>query len=246
VVNEAWSSDFADMITKTEQWNWAVINYVDGVSEAFQGWSSVITTIKQTTGNDLDALTLKVQGITDESDGLVESLNGEDGVINALKNELRAVNDLTLAYAAQRKEVEDTVAALEALAKNAMTMGITIIQGNSSIPGAATGGLTSAWGPEGKLLTVHESELILNKDETSSFFEHLAFMENILSTLDFYALSQQIGGLLSSPIAIPAAAGTLEQNVKIEATFPNVQDKYEIEEAFNNLVNKASQYANRK
>jgi hypothetical protein len=45
---------------------------------------------------------------------------------------------------------------------------------------------------------------------------------------------------------MPAAAGALEQNVKIEATFPNVQDKYEIEEAFNNLVNKASQYANRK
>jgi hypothetical protein len=41
-------------------------------------------------------------------------------------------------------------------------------------------------------------------------------------------------------------SGTLEQNVKIEASFPNVQDHNEIEEAFNNLINKASQYANRK
>ena len=71
-------------------------------------------------------------------------------------------------------------------------------------------------------------------------------MESLLSTLDFYSLSQQFGGILSSPGTVGAAAGALEQNVKIEATFPNVQDKYEIEEAFNNLVNKASQYANRK
>jgi hypothetical protein len=38
----------------------------------------------------------------------------------------------------------------------------------------------------------------------------------------------------------------LEQNVHIEASFPNATDHNEIEEAFNNLVNLASQYANRK
>jgi hypothetical protein len=34
--------------------------------------------------------------------------------------------------------------------------------------------------------------------------------------------------------------------VHITAEFPGVNDHYEIEEAFNNLINKASQYANRK
>jgi hypothetical protein len=38
----------------------------------------------------------------------------------------------------------------------------------------------------------------------------------------------------------------LEQQVHIDAHFPNVQDKNEIEEAFNTLINRASQYANRK
>ena len=38
----------------------------------------------------------------------------------------------------------------------------------------------------------------------------------------------------------------LEQNVHIEASFPNVTQSSEIEMAFDNLVNKASQYANRK
>ena len=38
----------------------------------------------------------------------------------------------------------------------------------------------------------------------------------------------------------------LEQDVHIEANFPNVTNKEEIEDAFKDLVNLASQYANRK
>ena len=38
-------------------------------------------------------------------------------------------------------------------------------------------------------------------------------------------------------------AQTIEQQVHIDATFPNVQNSNEIEEAFNNLVNIASQHA---
>ena len=37
--------------------------------------------------------------------------------------------------------------------------------------------------------------------------------------------------------------GILEQNVHIDATFPNVKNATEIEEALNNLVNAASQRA---
>ena len=39
---------------------------------------------------------------------------------------------------------------------------------------------------------------------------------------------------------------SLEQNVTIHAEFPGVSDRNEIQEAFNNLINAASQYANRK
>jgi len=35
----------------------------------------------------------------------------------------------------------------------------------------------------------------------------------------------------------------MSQNVTIHADFPNVTERSEIEAAFNNLVNKASQYA---
>lgn len=39
---------------------------------------------------------------------------------------------------------------------------------------------------------------------------------------------------------------TVEQSVSIEATFPNVTNSSEIEDALNNLINDAAQYANRK
>ena len=45
---------------------------------------------------------------------------------------------------------------------------------------------------------------------------------------------------------IPQFADTLEQIVYITAEFPNAINHLEIEEAFNNLNNKAVQYANRK
>lgn len=38
----------------------------------------------------------------------------------------------------------------------------------------------------------------------------------------------------------------LEQEVHITAEFPNVTDRYEIEEAFNSLIDQTAQYINRK
>ena len=62
-----------------------------------------------------------------------------------------------------------------------------------------------------------------------------------------------IGLALAAQSAIPAIKPSLgkinnqndivDQNVRIEANFPNVTDKYEIQEAINNLVNLASQKA---
>ena len=38
----------------------------------------------------------------------------------------------------------------------------------------------------------------------------------------------------------------VEQSVTIDATFPGVTDRFEIQEAFNNIINEAAQYANRR
>jgi hypothetical protein len=109
-----------------------------------------------------------------------------------------------------------------------------------------TGGYTGEWGPEGKIAMLHEKELVLNSNDTSNFLSALGLLDNILLTLDKYSASAQLGGLLNSPDFLMNNSEALEQNVHIEASFPGVTDRNEIEEAFNNLVNRASQYANRK
>ena len=72
-------------------------------------------------------------------------------------------------------------------------------------------------------------------------------LERILEIIDLQSASAQLGGMLHTPtFGSEDATQMLEQSVHIEASFPSVSDRNEIEEAFNNLINTASQYANRK
>ena len=112
--------------------------------------------------------------------------------------------------------------------------------------GFDTGGYTGQWGSYGKLAWLHEKELVLNKDDTENFLTSLELLDGILSTIDLYAMNSQFNPSLNSPYIPNLGKETLEQNVTIEASFPNAADKQEIEDAFKDLINLASQYANRK
>ena len=117
----------------------------------------------------------------------------------------------------------------------------------TDLVGFKTGGYTGSWGPYGKLGILDEKELILNQGDTANFLASMEVLERILEIIDLQAMNNQLGGRLSTPgIVHDTTTQTLEQSVHIEASFPGVQDRFEIEEAFNTLVNKASQYANRK
>ena len=48
---------------------------------------------------------------------------------------------------------------------------------------------------------------------------------------------------MNSKTQLQDVSNQLEQNVHIEATFPNVSQSHEIEDAFNNLINIAAQRA---
>lgn len=119
----------------------------------------------------------------------------------------------------------------------------TDIQSNSNITRMATGGYTGSWGSEGRMAILDEKELVLNKDDTENFLN----ATTILRTLDLQTglFSKGLGSIIT-PLIANMQQGTLDQNVHIDATFPNVTDHSEIEAAFDNLINKASQYANRK
>ena len=117
----------------------------------------------------------------------------------------------------------------------------------SQLQGYDTGGYTGAWGSYGKLAMLHEKELVLNAEDTENFLMSMDILNKIVSTIDLYSLNSQLGNMLSTPHLSNLNNGeTLEQQVHIEASFPNVTNHNEIEEAFNNLINISSQYANRK
>ena len=108
-----------------------------------------------------------------------------------------------------------------------------------------TGGFTGNWGPEGKLAFLHEKEIVLNAEDTQNILTTVSFVRDLASMIDSQAKTASLMNL-SAYSGIPSTGQTLEQQVSIHAEFPNATDRYEIEEAFNSLVNKASQYANRK
>ena len=109
-----------------------------------------------------------------------------------------------------------------------------------------TGGYTGDWGPYGKMAMLHEKELVLNAGDTENFLASMELLHRILEIIDLQTMSSQLGGLLTSPNFMSNNSNMIEQNVHIEASFPNATNHSEIEEAFNNLINTASQYANRK
>ena len=135
-----------------------------------------------------------------------------------------------------------------------------------------TGGYTGEWGDEGKIAILHEKEYVLNADLTARFFDALktfSLVDQFVNTENqiqqqqlqietLEALSNYIDQLADrmntttinpndfSASLFNSGNQQLEQNVHIEASFPNVTQSSEIEMAFDNLVNKASQYINRK
>ena len=110
-----------------------------------------------------------------------------------------------------------------------------------------TGGYTGEWGPDGRFATVHEKEIILNKYDTENFLQAIEMVRSIADFIDKNASISALGLLDYGKIETPSSTDkTVQQEVRIQADFPNVQDHNEIELAMENLINIASQYANRK
>ena len=115
--------------------------------------------------------------------------------------------------------------------------------------GLSTGGYTGDWaGSFGKLAFLHQKELVLNKQDTENLLTAMEFLNRIISAIDLQSMNNSLGGLLSSPSLgrVGDEGGILEQQVHIEASFPGITEHSELEQAFNNLINEAAQYANRK
>ena len=107
-----------------------------------------------------------------------------------------------------------------------------------------TGGYTGDWGPEGKLAMLHQKELVLNANDTENFLLGIQMLRSISDILERNAsLASMTSSNLSAYTLSNSFGQTLEQQVTIQAEFPNVSDHNEIEIAIDNLINRASQFA---
>ena len=109
-----------------------------------------------------------------------------------------------------------------------------------------TGGYTGEWDSSGRIALLHQKELVLNAHDTENFLAGINILRDITAAIDLQALSQrQMLSSLSSS-SIDTQSRVLEQQVTITAEFPNATERNEIEAAFDSLLNRASQFANRK
>ena len=168
------------------------------------------------------------------------SLQGKSNTLSGYTSE-------SAARAAAESAIQAAVNALTGITFTEKSSMASSAKSSISIARYDTGGYTGSWGPYGKIGILDEKELILDKNDTANFLASMEVLERILEMIDLQAVNSQLGGMLSTPsVNNSSVSQTIDQNVHIEASFPNVSDRLEIEEAFNTLINKASQYANRK
>ena len=110
-----------------------------------------------------------------------------------------------------------------------------------------TGGYTGEWGDgSGKLALLHSKELVLNAADTENMLKMVDMVRQISNMIDINALSSSLTSGLTAASINANNNGVLEQQVTITAEFPNATDKDQILDAFDNVINLAAQYANRK
>lgn len=107
--------------------------------------------------------------------------------------------------------------------------------------GFKTGGYTGDWSKVegmdadgGKMALLHQKEMVLNKEDTANLLKAVELVR------DF---SKNLTPNISAP---QATNNNTNQNITIHADFSGVRNSSEIENAFNNLVNRAVQYSNQK
>ena len=109
----------------------------------------------------------------------------------------------------------------------------------------ASGGYTGEWGSEGRIAILHEKELVLNKADTENILGAVNIMRGITDRLNLAAGATSLsrsGSALSQMISNSNIDNSnSQQAITIYADFPAANSAAEIEAAFNNIVNMASQ-----
>lgn len=111
-----------------------------------------------------------------------------------------------------------------------------------------TGGYTGDWdnginaAKNGKLAFLHQKELVLNETDTANILNAVNMIREMTNGLKSGALNSALSSINSFSGMNSQSPQDLEQNIHIDANFPNVKDASEIEQAILSLADQATQY----
>lgn len=104
-----------------------------------------------------------------------------------------------------------------------------------------TGGYTGEWGSEGRAAILHEKELVLNKADTANMLSIVSLVRDIVSGFG----GMPSGANANFNLGIGRYVGdssNIDQQVIINAEFPNATNREEIQAAFDQMAIQATQY----
>jgi hypothetical protein len=120
VIQDSWTSGFRTMINNTENWKIKVADYTEAATVSLSNWYNKVEEISNKTG--LDNIASSVEKVTTKSDELRDVILDEGGVVDAMRQELDAVSQLTQRYADFRKQLESTIRSYEQLITQAIQL----------------------------------------------------------------------------------------------------------------------------
>ena len=136
VAADAWTTEFASMTQETGKWMSSVNDYLTGTEKAFADFNSALSTIKNdVVGTNLEDMAENTKAIVDYSNQLAQEVTKEGGVIDALTNEISAVEDITEAYATFRDTLKEIETQYEQIAADADAA----VKAAAGLPGVTTG-----------------------------------------------------------------------------------------------------------
>lgn len=149
-------------------------------------------------------------------------------------------------YSGEAEDIGEDIAYL----LNKMAVFFTNTDIFDNIASGDTGMYTGEWGPEGKLTVLHEKELVLNQTDTSNVLAAVSIIRDVASLVGNLQTSVNNRISAATPAAIPTTTTSsivnnnpVDQHIQIEAHFPNATSASEIDTAFTDLFNIASQRA---
>lgn len=233
-------------------------NYVSDIAKVAEALTGIDTGNVQA---NIDALTKALaESMSKYSEESKDTVDEAQKTFNTIANSLKSVNDATEAWNKHAETIERTETAYEKLAET-MQKNIKILangatysdifgtpDNNSDNPlstGTVKAPTISGAEATGGLSSIIETNFT-NKVSTSiGEATARALSDSLRTQIEAYiaALNTNFDNISG---ALKSSSWTIEQNVHIDASFPNVQDHNEIEEAINDLINSATQYANRK